>query len=301
MTKGTIFNIQRYSTEDGPGIRSTVFTKGCPLRCFWCSNPESQKSWPEIAHRDSLCNQCGRCIEVCDSQAISIVGKKVLINRKRCTRCGKCVEVCIPEAIRLVGNEMSVDEVFQEVRKDVQYYRSSGGGVTIGGGEPLQQPAFVAALLKQCQDEGIHTCIDTSGYADTEALEEVLPHVSLMLFDLKHMDPIVHRKLTGRSNEPIIRNLELITAREIPTIIRVPVIPGFNDSDEDITAIARTVTGMNHLSEVNLLPYHKYGFSKYKQLDRRYKLRGLEPPTDMKLKRLQEIFESFGLNCQIKV
>jgi pyruvate formate lyase activating enzyme len=300
MTKGTIFNNQRYSTEDGPGIRSTVFTKGCPLRCFWCSNPESQKSWPEIAHRDSLCNQCGRCIEVCDSQAISIVGKNVRINRKRCTRCGKCVEVCIPEALRILGNEMSVDEVFQEIKKDIQYYRSSGGGVTIGGGEPLQQPEFVATLLKHCRDEGIPTCIDTSGYADTEALEEVLPHVSLILYDLKHMDPIVHQKFTGRSNEPIIRNLELITTREIPTIIRVPVIPGFNDSDENITAIARTVIGMNHLIEVNILPYHKYGLSKYKQLDRRYKLSKLEPPTDMKLKRLQEIFESFGLNCRIQ-
>lgn len=300
MTQGMIFNIQRYSTEDGPGIRSTVFTKGCPLSCLWCSNPESQKSWPEIAHRDSLCNQCGRCVEVCDSQAISIVGKKVRINRKRCTRCGKCVDVCIPEALRILGNEMSVDKVFQEIQKDIQYYRSSGGGVTIGGGEPLQQPEFVATLLKQCRDEGIHTCIDTSGYADTEALEKVLPHVSLILYDLKHMDPVIHRKFTGRSNEPIIRNLEIITTKEIPTIIRVPVIPGFNDSDENITAIAHTVLGMKHVSEVNLLPYHKYGLSKYKQLDRRYKLSELEPPTDIKLKRLQEIIESFGLSCRIQ-
>jgi pyruvate formate lyase activating enzyme len=300
MIKGNIFNIQRFSTEDGPGIRTTVFTKGCPLRCLWCSNPESQKLWPEIAHRDSLCNQCGRCIEVCDSQAISIVDKNVQINRRRCTRCGKCVEVCIPEAIRLIGNEISVDEVFQEIRKDIQYYRSSGGGVTVGGGEPLQQPAFVAALLKRCQDEGIHTCIDTSGYADTSALEKVIPHVSLILYDIKYIDPIVHRKLTGRSNGPIIRNLELIAKRKIPTIIRVPVIPGFTDTDENITAIAQIVTRMKHLGEINLLPYHKYGMSKYKQLDRRYKLNDLESTTDMKLQKLKEIFEAFGLNCQIK-
>jgi pyruvate formate lyase activating enzyme len=200
----------------------------------------------------------------------------------------------------MLGEEISVDEVFQEVKKDIQYYRSSGGGLTVGGGEPLHQPEFVAELLKQCRDEGIHTCIDTSGYADTKALEEVLPHVSLILFDLKHMDPTIHQKLTGRSNEPIIRNLEIIASRNIPTTIRVPVIPNFNDSDDNITAIARTIKGITQLSEVNLLPYHKYGVSKYKQLDRRYKLGGSEPPTDTKLKRLQDIFKSFGLNCKIQ-
>lgn len=298
--KGIIFNIQRYSVDDGPGIRSTVFIKGCPLRCLWCSNPESQKPWPEVAHRDSVCNKCGQCIEVCDTKAISVDNKGVHINRKLCTNCGKCVEVCAPGALKVFGNEMPVEEVFQEIRRDIQYYQISGGGVTAGGGEPLYQPDFVAALFKRCQDEGIHTCLDTCGCATTAAVDKVLPYTSLVLFDLKCMDPTTHQKLTGRSNKLINRNLELIVARGTPLIIRVPIIPGFNDSDEEVTAIARTVADMNHLNQVNLLPYHKFGTGKYKMLDRRYKLGELAPPTDTKLRRAKEIFESFGINCVIR-
>ena len=159
MVDGVIFNIQRYSIDDGPGIRSTVFMKGCPLSCLWCSNPESQKSWPEIVHRDSLCNKCGHCIEVCDAQAISVDDSGVHINRKRCTRCGKCVEVCVPGALKIMGETMSVENVFQEIHKDMEYYQTSGGGITISGGEVLSQYKFAASLLKRCQEAGIHTWI----------------------------------------------------------------------------------------------------------------------------------------------
>ena len=193
---------------------------------------------------------------------------------------------------------MSLDEAFQELYKDMQYYRDSGGGVTVSGGEPLYQPEFVATLLKQCRDAGIHTCVETCGYSDGSALEKILPYVDLILFDLKHMDPIAHRKLTMCSNEPIIRNLELIVARGTPVIIRVPLITGLNDSDEDVTAIARTIGNMKHLNEVNLLPYHKFGMGKYKMLDRRYKLSKLVRPTELKLQRVKEIFESFGIDCK---
>jgi len=298
-TKGMIFNIQRYSIHDGPGIRTTVFLKGCPLKCLWCSNPESQLFWPEVAHVDSLCNKCGHCVEVCDTEAISVDDKGVHINRKRCTNCGKCVEVCGPEALKIFGSEMSVEEVFQEIQKDIQYYLNSGGGVTVSGGEPLCQPDFVVALFKKCSDAGVDTCLDTCGYADATALDRVLTYTSLVLFDLKALNPIVHRKLTKRSNKKIIRALELIIRRGTPLIVRVPLIPGFNNSNEELMAIARTVACMNKL-KVHLLPYHIFGVGKYKMLDRRYKLSRLAPPKDAELRTAEKIFKSFEIECEVK-
>lgn len=299
-TKGIVFNIQRYSIHDGPGIRTTVFLKGCPLRCLWCSNPESQNSWPEVAHNDSLCNQCGQCLGVCDEQAISVDDKGIFINRKRCTNCGKCVEVCTPEALKIFGKKVSIEEVFKEVEKDVQFYRNSGGGVTVSGGEPLAQPAFVAALFRLCQDAGINTCLDTCGYAGASALEQVLPYTSLVLFDVKLSDPRAHRRWTKRSNERIIRNLRLVAMKGIATIIRVPLVPGFNDSDEELKGIARTVAGaLKGVGKVNLLPYHRYGVGKFKMLDRRYRLDSLARPKDAKLQRAKEIFGSFGFGCEV--
>ena len=298
--KGIVFNIQRYSIHDGPGIRTTVFMKGCPLRCLWCSNPESQNSWPEVAHRDSLCNKCGRCVGVCDAQAISVDDKGVRINRKRCTNCGKCVEVCTPGALKFFGNEMSVEEVFQEVEKDVEFYRNSGGGVTLSGGEPLSQPAFAAAFFRRCRNAGIDTCLDTSGFASASALEQVLPYTSLVLFDVKLSDPMAHRRWTRKSNERIIRNLELVVTRGIPVVIRVPLFPGINDSDEELRGIARIVAGFSKgAGKVNLLPYHRYGMGKYKMLDRRYRLNSLARPKDAELQGTKQIFESFGFDCEV--
>lgn len=298
--KGIVFNIQRYSIQDGPGIRTTVFMKGCPLRCLWCSNPESQKIWPEVAHRDSLCNKCGLCVDVCDVQAISVDDKGVHINRKRCTNCSKCVEVCTTEALKVFGKEMSVEEVFQEVVKDVDFYRNSGGGVTLSGGEPLLQPAFAAAFFKLCQDAGINTCLDTSGLASASALEQVLPYTSLVLFDVKLSDPMAHRRWAKRSNEKIIRNLASVVTRGIPVIIRVPLIPGINDSDKELKGIARIAAdSLNGVGKVNLLPYHRYGASKYKMLDRRYRLNRLVRQKDAELQRAKQIFESFGFDCEV--
>jgi len=299
LTEGIVFNIQRYSIDDGPGIRTTVFLKGCPLRCLWCSNPESQKFKPEVMHRDSLCNECGECTKACARQAISFNGRGVHINRRSCNDCGKCVEVCAPEALRLMGNRVTVDEVLREVERDAQYYRNSGGGVTVSGGEPLSQYEFTGELFKRCREAGIHTCIDTCGYAEAEPLQKVMPCTSLVLFDLKHIEPDAHQELTKRSNEVIIRNLEIVAGMGIPTVIRVPLIPGLNDSDEALTAIARTVLGISSLNEVNLMPYHRFGMGKYKSLDRRYALSRLVRPIDAEIQRAKNIFESFGLKCQV--
>jgi len=298
---GIVFNIQRFSTQDGPGIRTTVFMKGCPLRCLWCSNPESQKTFAEVAHRDSLCNKCGRCIEACEVQAISLTDNGVKINRETCTRCGKCIEVCAPGALKFYGKEMSVEEVYQEVIRDMLFYQNSGGGVTAGGGEPLSQADFVAELFKQCQDTGIHTCLDTCGYAPSGAWKKVMPYTDLVFFDVKLMDQSIHKKVIGKSNHTIFSGLKLATEAGVPVIIRIPIIPGINDSEENITEIARYVAGIDSLREVNLLPYHRFGESKYAMLDRQYNLSELKPPEHSNLEELVRIIKSFNLDCEIVV
>lgn len=200
-----------------------------------------------------------------------------------------------------MGQVVSVEVVFAEIARDIDYYQNSGGGVTISGGEVLAQPEFAAALLKRCQDAGLHTCIDTSGYGTPQALEKVIPYISLVLFDLKHMDQTAHRELTGESNELIIRNLQLIAEKGIPFVIRVPVIPRFNDSNEQFAVMASTVAGISKTAPVNLMPYHRFGLGKYKMLDMEYKLKELKRPADQELARAKEIFEAWGLNCEIQL
>jgi pyruvate formate lyase activating enzyme len=297
---GTVFNIQRYSIQDGPGIRTTVFLKGCPLRCLWCSNPESQDSRPEIVHRDSLCTKCGRCVDACSTKAVSIDDKGIAINRQLCTNCGECLKVCTPGALKVFGEKMSTAEVFQQVKKDVDFYRNSGGGITVSGGEPLSQPDFVAALFRLCRDKGISTCIDTSGFASIKALKKVLKYTSLVLFDIKLTDPAAHRKWTNRPNETIFRNLGLVVDRGIPLIIRVPLIPGINDSEEELRNIARSTAGfLKKPGRVDLLPYHKFGLGKYQMLDRKYQLEELTTQTDTHVQKARQLFESFGFECEI--
>jgi pyruvate formate lyase activating enzyme len=294
-----IFNIQRFCVQDGPGIRTTVFFKGCPLRCQWCSNPESQNDCPEVAHRNSLCNKCGRCFEICPPQAISMIDEGVAIDRNKCNNCGKCVEVCIPEALKVYGKEMSIDEVYQDVVRDKPFYQNSGGGVTASGGEPLANADFVAELFKRCRDAGIHTCIETCGYATAGSWDKVLPYTDLVLYDLKLMDDPLHRKMTGQSNEKIMQNLRHIVDRGVPIIIRIPVIPGINDTKENLIGTARFVADRDGLKSVNLLQYHRFGESKYAMLDRKYELEKLEPQEFSQLEELKSIFKSFNLDCEV--
>lgn len=298
-SKAMIFNIQRFSLQDGPGIRTTVFLKGCPLRCWWCSNPESQALIPEVAHSTALCNQCGECIKVCPAKAISLAERGIRIDRKLCNNCTTCVSTCYAGALKTYGKEMSVEEVFEEVEKDVAYYRNSEGGVTVSGGEPLAQADFVVSLLKQCRQSGLHTTLDTCGYARREVLEKVLQFTDLVLYDLKHVNALVHKRITGVSNKRILRNLDLAAKSGVEVIVRVPIIPGFNDSAESITALSKLVAGLKSVKEVNLLPYHRFGVGKYEMLDRPYQLDSKLPPDRPHLEELKEIIVTFGKECKI--
>ena len=297
---GRIFNIQRFSTEDGPGIRTTVFLKGCPLMCPWCANPESQLGILEIGHSDPLCDHCGRCIPACDKQAIALNPEGgIVINRACCDHCAKCVAVCGPRALRVLGDDYTVDAVFGEIKKDEAYYRNSGGGVTCSGGEPLTQARFVAALFKRCHQAGIHTTLDTCGAGPRRALERLLDHTDLVLFDLKLIDDDAHRAITGWSNSEILRNAKLVVSKGVRLIARVPIIPGFTDSDDNISAIAGFVRTLGIGIPVNVLPYHRFGMNKYRMLDRAYEPGELKPPTGEEVTRVVRRLESLGLACEV--
>lgn len=296
-TQGTIFNIQHYSIHDGPGIRTTVFLKGCPLRCFWCQNPESQAARPQLFFNADRCQGCSLCVQACPEGAIEIVGDRSRTNRNLCRGSGRCVQVCPHEARSLMGRTVTAGEVFEQVAADEVFYRGSGGGVTISGGEPLFQPEFTISLLKLCREAGIHTALDTSGYARWETMKRVLAHVDLVLYDLKHMDPDAHRRYTAVSNELILENAKKI-GRElsIPILARLPLVPGYNDSAENVAATARFVVSALGLSTVvHLLPYHRLGEAKYDRLERPGEAIKLTPPDEAQVSKLRALVASYGL------
>jgi pyruvate formate lyase activating enzyme len=297
---GLIYNLQRFAIHDGPGIRTLVYMKGCPIRCLWCSSPQTQKSAFELLHIENLCQQCGRCAEICPVDAITLSAEVgVVIDRKRCTLCKDCVEACLNRAYEFAGRFMSVEELLEEVKKDSPFYRRSNGGVTVGGGEPTMQHEFVAEFLKRCRQSYIHTAMEKCGYAKWEHLEKILAHLDLVYFDIKHMDPRVHKELTGVANERILENTRR-AAVLLPVIVRITTVPGYNDSRENITATARFAAELGEkLQRVELLPYHLFGTQTYGRLGRAYQLQGVEPPSDDHMKRLKMIVESCGVKVQI--
>jgi pyruvate formate lyase activating enzyme len=294
---GLIFNIQRFSIHDGPGIRTTVFFKGCPLRCRWCSNPESWNDFPEILTLDVKCTRCGRCRDVCPVGAIVVDQRERRIDRAVCNLCLECAEVCPTGAITVSGKWMTVAEVMQEVASDGLFYQNSGGGVTLSGGEPLMQWEFAVDLLKACQEQGFHTALDTSGYAEWEVLEKVLEYTDLVLYDIKHMDPAKHREGTGKTNELILENARK-TAAMRRTWLRVPLIPGYNDSAENLTAIARFGREIG-AEKVSLLPYHIWGQGKYERLGRKYPMEGVPLPADEQIERCRQLVEESGAKATV--
>ncbi len=298
---GIIFNIQHYSIHDGPGIRTDVFLKGCFLRCVWCQNPESQSLKPELFYFKEKCAGCGKCTEVCATQAIRIEDRKSITESIKCDGCGKCVQVCPNEARSLVGKEMSVQEVFRIIKGDEMFYKRSNGGVTLTGGEPLFQPLFSRNLLTICRQAGIHTAIETCGYADWDIFKDILQYVNLVLFDLKHMNSDKHMEYTGVPNELILNNFRRVYHElKIPVWARIPVIPGYNDSVQNINATAEFVSyELGKSIPVYLLAYHRLGESKYEKLFRESINISISPPSDENMLKLQEIITSYGLDTHI--
>lgn len=260
---GRIFDIQRFSIHDGPGIRTTVFLKGCPLRCKWCHNPESISPNPQLSVMAEKCVGCKACLDVCQPGALALNGsKKVVIDRVRCNSCGECPKVCDPKALEMVGRNATVEEVMAVVLRDREYYQASGGGMTLSGGEPLFQPGFARALLEAAKAEKLHTVVETSGFTDWAVLERILPMVDLFLYDYKETDPQLHQAFVGQPNGPILANLKKLHAAGGRILMRCPMIPEYNARKEHLDGIARTAAELPRLEGVELLAYHRLGRAK---------------------------------------
>jgi len=299
MGKGLIFDVQRFSLHDGPGLRTLIFFKGCPLSCWWCSNPESHYRRQEIMFDARRCKGCGACVAVCPSGALTRDSKGNFIYRRDlCRLCGACAEACPEEARRLVGRWVRVEELMVEIERDMAFFRRSGGGVTLGGGEPTSQPDFALDLLRACQERGINTAMETSGYAPWKVISELSRHLDYILFDIKHIDPAQHKRLTGVSNRRILNNLGKLCRVHPHVVPRYPLIPGCNDGEADILAMARYIKAQGGAEKVEVIPYHRYGELKYEMLGRKYRLAGLAIPDSEKVAWACELIRSQGLACE---
>jgi len=294
---GLVFNIMRFSLHDGPGIRTTVFLKGCPLRCAWCHNPESQSSSIEVLYFEDRCVRSGECVPACPHGALRLDGRLVL-DELRCQRCGYCADACPSAARQIVGRWMTVPEVIAEVTKDRVFFDSSGGGVTVSGGEPLMQPDFLETLLKACRARGLHTVLETSGCGAADVLRRIAPDVGLFLYDLKAMDPEQHQRLTGARNAQVLQNLALLAELGRPVIVRVPVIPGVNDGEGELEAISRQLASLG-LRRIDLLPYHRIGSEKYRRMHQPYRMEGVEPPSPERMEALADRLRQDGFTVRI--
>ena len=299
MQTGLVFNLQRYSIHDGPGIRTTVFLKGCPLCCAWCHNPEGMSPNPEIIVVESRCARCGECRTACPFGA-SLVEPGVLPTRlEQCQSCGACAEACPTGARQMIGRTMTVPEVLRELRKDRMFYESSGGGVTFSGGEPLLQPHFVCALLEACRAEGLHSALDTTGFGCTDHLLAAAALSDLVLYDLKAFDEARHRALTGVSNLGILENLQTLDKVHRNIWIRLPVVPGINDDLEDLDRVTGLVDGLRRVTLVNLLPFHRTAMHKWERLGRSHSLEGVPAPSAEFMERAAAAFTRKGLKTKM--
>ena len=308
---GVVFNIQRFSIHDGPGIRTTVFFKGCPLRCFWCHNPEGIRPEPELQLFLDRCISCGECFKACPEGAHELQGGVRVFHRDRCVACGRCVDTCYAAALEMTGRRMNVDAVVEEVLRDRAFYGTSGGGVTLSGGEPMLQRDFSLAILERCKAEGLHTAVETAADCRWDHLAGLLPVADLIMVDVKHIDPDIHRAVTGVPNERILANARRLARTGKPIIFRVPVVPTVNDTPDQIAAIAEFVRNLvdarpdsgrrvADIISLELLPFHRLASDKYRSLDLDYRASHLEPPTKDCMAELVEAASARGVTVRCR-
>jgi pyruvate formate lyase activating enzyme len=298
MMQGVITDIQHFSIHDGPGIRTTVFFKGCSQRCFWCHNPETLLPQPQLQLFLDRCIGCGACFEACPEGAHQSVDGERSFNREACTGCGACVDTCYAQALVLVGETKSADEIVETVLRDRAFYETSGGGVTLSGGEPLLQLDFAEAILSRCRDAGIHTAVETAANLPWEQLARILPVTDLLMMDIKVMDSERHRDVTGVPNERILENARRLGEQPIPLIVRTPIVPGVNDDEASVAAIATFVAGLPNLVYYELLRFHGMAESKYASLEMDHRARDLVAPTKARMEELTEVARTFGLDAR---
>ena len=296
---GRIFDIKRYSIHDGPGIRTTIFLKGCSLGCLWCHNPESVAAGPELMHWPARCAKCHACVKACPIGAIAAdAAGAVHIDREKCDLCGKCAEACLYDALQIVGREVSVDEVLAEAEKDRVFYEQSGGGVTLSGGDPAVQSAFAEALLDGCRARGLRTAVDTAGFTTNGTLDRLASKTDLILFDLKLMDDARHREFTGVSNVLILNNLERLAAAGPEIWVRVPLVRGVNDGDDNIRRTIAFLASLRTIRRIGLLPYHSGGLDKAGRIGKGSHFRKFEPPSEERLAAIEAAFREAGFEVR---
>lgn len=295
---GLIFDIKRFAVHDGPGIRTTVFLKGCPLSCWWCHNPEGLSNTQEIIYYDYKCMDCDKCIDICQQNALKKIKNKPVRDHKICTSCGSCAEVCPTTSQQIIGRKISAEKTVKEIEKDRIFFESSTGGVTFSGGEPLMQHAFLKETLKLCKNRGFHTALDTSGYCPTVVFKEFIEFTDLFLYDLKTIDDQQHKKYTGVSNKNIIKNFNILQKKEKDVIIRFTIVNGITNTKENLRDVIDFVSSLEKIKGIDLLPFHNV-CEKYDRLGKKYKLKDIKPPTNNDMIKIKKQFEKKSLNVRI--
>jgi pyruvate formate lyase activating enzyme len=299
MTTGVIFDIKKYAIHDGPGIRTTVFFKGCPLACRWCHNPEGITIESVRIYRQERCIGCGECIQICPQKVIRQTAESVVSDPAKCHLCQTCADHCPSEAVEFIGQKVTVAEVIRQIEKDIAFYDESGGGITLSGGEPLMQPEFLLELLDACAGLDLHRTVDTTGYADAELLLNVAQKTDLFLYDLKLMNVAKHREFTGVSNEHILNNLKLLVQNGVRIHVRIPIIPGINNDAENIERTGDFVSALGGIEHISILPFHKAAQGKYGRLGMECLTSNIATPTEAQLKIIAEQLKKFGLQVKI--